>query len=773
MHININQLSDALALVSYEGKIIEANDAGYELIGIDKSRLEYKHIEDLPEENWTRLKPVVQNVWETEKSHELDFEFLNGQNELKHLKMYFDLIKSDENQKKYIQILAKDITLSKMVSSDENEFTALREQFFETLVATLKHEEKTSQFIELVKKLLNPENYILYKLKDSISIDFEVINTQLENDFDKKDFTSSKRNEIAQIKKQFEPIFIQETNEKHESKLIKSELYIPIVCGSGNKYVLYAFSKAQNKFNRRQYDLLHFFTSILRLNVKNEDLFKLVRSNQKEIILSNEILKVAMTKLNFGMVYEDGDNRIAFLNNQFLDIFKVDADPSNFIGMHCTDARNMFKPMFKNPDEFIEGMLKLEYDKQEELGKKLLLADDRILERSYYPIFQNETIIGHLWIYIDATIQHQREQNLIIDYQKYMNIIENMELGLMEVNNDDLIMSVNEATCRMTGYSKEELVGQVAHELLVDQSEAELIRNTNKKREEHNVSSYELKYYSKNQEEKYMLIAGGPNFDENGEVTGSIGVHFDITKTKMLEKAQKKLIDDLNIRNKKLSNYAHVVSHDLKSPLRSISAALSWLEEENSHQLSQQSKDYLEIVDASLQKMDKLIGDTLNFAEMDNTATQKTDVDLNFILQKLCQDLRLDYPQIDIESLGDFPIVHTEEARINQLFQNLIENACKYSDPVKKSFVHVKSEVKAEGISITVEDNGIGIEEKFHKKIFDAFSKLGNTENSSGMGLYIVKDLVQSFNGEISIASELGKGTTFTISLPQEMIISQ
>lgn len=70
-----------------------------------------------------------------------------------------------------------------------------------------------------------------------------------------------------------------------------------------------------------------------------------------------------------------------------------------------------------------------------------------------------------------------------------------------------------------------------------------------------------------------------------------------------------------------------------------------------------------------------------------------------------------------------------------------------------------------------MEDNGIGIEEKFHKKIFDAFSKLGNTENSSGMGLYIVKDLVQSFNGEITIASEFGKGTTFTISLPQEMII--
>ena len=86
----LNQLSDALALVSYEGKIIEANYAGYELIGIDKSRLEYKHIEDLPEENWTRLKPVVQNVWETEKSQELDFgdfsEF-SGQFDLEHIEV--------------------------------------------------------------------------------------------------------------------------------------------------------------------------------------------------------------------------------------------------------------------------------------------------------------------------------------------------------------------------------------------------------------------------------------------------------------------------------------------------------------------------------------------------------------------------------------------------------------------------------------------------------------------------------------------------------------
>ena len=105
MHININNLSDALALVTNEGQIIDANDAGYELIGVDKSRLEYKHIEDLPEENWTRLKPVVQSVWESEKNQNIEFEFLNGLNELKHLRIYFEIIKNDENQKKHIQIL--------------------------------------------------------------------------------------------------------------------------------------------------------------------------------------------------------------------------------------------------------------------------------------------------------------------------------------------------------------------------------------------------------------------------------------------------------------------------------------------------------------------------------------------------------------------------------------------------------------------------------------------------------------------------------------------
>tara|TARA_B100001093_G_scaffold520143_1_gene613109 strand:- start:33023 stop:34759 length:1737 start_codon:yes stop_codon:yes gene_type:complete len=577
---------------------------------------------------------------------------------------------------------------------------------------------------------------------------------------------------ISAIKKDFEPVFIQERETENQVRKIKSELFIPIVCGSGTAYILYAFSKSQNKFNLRQFDLLHFFTSILQLNVKNEDLFKLIESNQREIILSNEILKIAMTKLNFGMVYEDGENRIAFLNKQFLDIFKIDADPTDFIGMHCSDTRNLLKTMFKDPERFIDDMIKLEYHKQEELGKRLVLADDRILERSYYPILQNENIIGHLWVYINATIQHQKEQNLIIDYQKYMNLIENMGLGLMEVDKNDGIISVNQATCKMTGYAKEELIGQIAHELLLENAKGKVIRNANKDREEKKASSYELRYFDKTQQEKYMLISGGPNFNDKGDVTGSIGVHFNITKIKMLEKAQKQLIDDLNIRNKKLSNYAHVVSHDLKSPLRSISAALSWLEEENSEQFSQQSKDYLEIVDNALQKMDKLIIDTLNFAEINNAEKQKTDIDLSFMVQKLCQNLSLDYPEITIEATGEFPVVRAEEAKIIQVFQNLMENACKYSALDKKSFVHLKSNLRKEGLLISVKDNGIGIEKKISQKKFDAFSKLGNSENSSGMGLYIVKDLVQSFNGEINIESKHGEVTTFTILFPPEMIIS-
>lgn len=772
MHININNLSDALALVTNDGKIIDANDAGYELIGVDKSRLEYKHIEDLPEENWTRLKPVVQSVWESEKNQDIEFEFLNGLNELKHLRIYFEIIKNDKNQKKHIQILAKDITLSKMVNSGDHEFSFLRKQFFEILVAKKAHKEKTTQFIDLVIKLLNPENYILYQIGPQINTDSNQINFQLEPEFNISDFSTPNAEVFSVIKKDFEPVFIQERETKSQVRKIKSELFIPFVCGSGTAYVLYAFSKSQNKFNLRQFDLLHFFTSILQLNVKNEDLFKLIESNQREIILSNEILKVAMSKLNFGMVYEDGENRIAFLNKQFLDIFKIEADPSDFIGMHYNDARNVLKSMFKNPEHFIEDMLKLEYHKHEELGKRLVLADDRIVERSYYPIFQNENVIGHLWVYIDATIQHQKEQNLIIDYQKYMNIIENMGLGLMEVDKNDEIISVNQATCKMTGYAKEELIGQIAHELLVDNDEGEVIRNANRDREEKKASSYELRYFDKTQQEKYMLISGGPNFNDKGEVTGSIGVHFDITKIKMLEKAQKQLIDDLNIRNKKLSNYAHVVSHDLKSPLRSISAALSWLEEENSRQLSQQSKDYLEIVDNALQKMDKLINDTLNFAEINNAEKQKTDLDLSAMIQKLCQNLSLDYPKIKIEAKGEFPTIRVEEAKIIQVFQNLMENACKYSDQNKKSFVNLKSEICNEGLIISVKDNGIGIEKKFHNKIFDAFSKLGNSENSSGMGLYIVKDLVQSFGGKITIDSKYGEGSTFTISFPAEMIVS-
>ena len=251
MHININNLSDALALVTNDGQIIDANDAGYELIGVDKSQLEYKHIEDLPEENWTRLKPVVQSVWESEKNQNIAFEFLNGLNELKHLRIYFEIIKNDENQKKHIQILAKDITLSKMVNSGDHEFSYLRKKFFEILVADDEHKEQTSQFIDLVIKLLNPENYILHQIGPKINTDSNQINFQLEPEFNISDFSTPNAEVFSIIKKKFEPVFIQERETKNQLRKIKSELFIPIVCGSGAAYVLYTFSKLVNIENHK------------------------------------------------------------------------------------------------------------------------------------------------------------------------------------------------------------------------------------------------------------------------------------------------------------------------------------------------------------------------------------------------------------------------------------------------------------------------------------------------------------------------------------------
>ncbi|NQY05760.1 MAG: PAS domain S-box protein [Flavobacteriaceae bacterium] len=239
-----------------------------------------------------------------------------------------------------------------------------------------------------------------------------------------------------------------------------------------------------------------------------------------------------------------------------------------------------------------------------------------------------------------------------------------------------------------------------------------------------------------------------------------------ISLKKEMEAQQQKnqLLIELEKSNDELKNFAHVVSHDLKSPLRSMSAIIAWIMEDNEEKFDQKTQNNLDLLLNKMDKMDHLINGILKYSSIDKIDHLQQEVDFNKVIQEILQILHIP-EHIVIEIRNPLPTLKNNKFKIQQLFQNLISNAIKYNDK-EKGVVTIDVSEKESSYLFLVQDNGIGIDKKYHKKIFDVFETLEETSNeSNGIGLSIVKKIVDVLQGNIWLESEPRKGTTFFIEL--------
>ena len=182
--------------------------------------------------------------------------------------------------------------------------------------------------------------------------------------------------------------------------------------------------------------------------------------------------------------------------------------------------------MFVDEQIFAQRIEEIVTKGQEVLDEMLELKDGRILSRDYNPIFKDGKPSAHLWTYKDVTLIVNYDKSLKFQSKKYKSIIENINLGLMEVDNNEIILNVNNAFVKMCGYSPEELVGFKARDILLDGKKQEYMQQKVKSRKEGVKDLYEMEIQTKTGETKYWLISGGPNTNINGEIIGSIGIHL-------------------------------------------------------------------------------------------------------------------------------------------------------------------------------------------------------------------------------------------------------
>ena len=484
---------------------------------------------------------------------------------------------------------------------------------------------------------------------------------------------------------------------------------------------------------------------------------------ENQRIQSENRLSTLLLNLDSGILLEDENRQIVITNKKFCDLFKIPIPPSSLIGEDCSNASEQSKGLFKDPAGFVKRIDVLLQNKKEVLDDELIMADGTILERDFIPILIGTSYRGHLWAYRDVTLKRQYRRSLESQKEKYSSIIANMNLGLIEVNKEDEILMVNQRFEQMSGYTEAELLGKKGKETFPINSHQKIISEQFHKRLQGESNSYEIVVKDKKGDHKNWLISGAPNYNLKGEVIGSIGIHLDITAFSLLEKQKEKILKELENSNNELQEYAHMVSHDLKTPLRSIDALVSWIKTDNQGTLNKGTLENLELIEKTLETMESLITNILAYSSITTDHKKRDEVDLNTTLETVYRLLLI--PQdISIEVLTKLPIVKGDATKFQQLFQNLISNAIKFSDK-EKGRIKIDYTVSKSHYQFSIEDNGIGIEEKQHQKIFKIFHSLHTSKESTGIGLSIVKKIVELYEGDVWLQSTVGKGTTFYFTI--------
>ena len=781
------------------------------------------------------------------------------------------------------------------------------------------------------------------------------------------------------------------------------------------------------------------------------------KKDEDLLIESKNRLSSLIVNLHSGVLLEDENRKVVLTNTKFCDLFKIPLTPEAFIGLDCSLASEGSKILFKNPEGFVSRVHEILTDKKQVLGDELLMKDGRTIERDFIPVLKGDEYKGHLWTFRDITFSKQYSKILESQKEKYSSIIANMNLGLLEVNNDDKVLMINQSFSDMSGYTESELLGKKASHIFLSKNDSSIIEEQTNNRFKGISGSYELKIKNKQGVHKTWLVSGAPNLDLNGDIIGSIGIHLDVSDSKrnieliqeqkneldiiinnapvgillmqsenivktnatfqnMLgfseielqeftiqsillpedyeenevgfhqikhgeidnfsfnkryrkkdgsviwaktninsvrdnygkvkyqvalveditsdrektliidmvnnltksilgindinqiaweivnniaeyldsddcviylvdyesntleqiavygeklddnnkiknkltikigdgvvgtvaktgkseiigdtrkdnryivddvirlseisvpilsegrvigvidsehknknyftqehvkvlesiaslasiklrtalnirerEKTEAKniqLLQELEVSNDELQEYAHVVSHDLKTPLRSIDALVSWIKTDNKDNFDTITHQNLELIEITLETMEQLISNVLEYSSAGFNTEKISEIDLNLILEDVKKILYIP-KNTTINILKKLPFLKGEKTKFQQLFLNLISNSIKFGNK-ENNIIEIDVIEKEKFYQFSINDNGIGIDKKFHDRIFKVFHFLNKSDKSTGIGLSIVKKIVNLYHGDIWIESELGKGTIFYFTI--------
>lgn len=504
---------------------------------------------------------------------------------------------------------------------------------------------------------------------------------------------------------------------------------------------------------------------------------RILEEKAKELYDATHHLKESNARLESLLSEKTSELEGVFVNiidpyvvmNLEFNIIKMNSSAKEFLGYDSEkEAVNLTKLVHPEYLEYTAESVKslFEIGVLKNYRAKIILKDgsEKFIQINSSLIYDsNRKPIAAQGVIRDVT-QETEIKHLLAEQKKELNIIvDNSPIGII-LTEAGKIVRANRTFQKLLQYSEEELKKIHVTEISAPEDATVSLENISK------MESGELDYFSV--VKRYIRKDGSLLWaktsvnafkNRDGKVEYQVAMIEDISAQRDLELEKEQLMTELEESNKGLQEYAHIVSHDLKSPLRSISALSTWLYEDYKNVLDENGATQLGLMQEKVEAMDKLIDGILKYSTVSSETMQNTNVDVNEVIKEIIDIIYIP-DHVRVKIVRKLPTLFADKTKIHQLFQNFLSNAV----------VHIENEVGLVNIDyketnthweFSVADNGVGIPKEYHEKIFKIFQSVGNKERSTGIGLSIVKKVIDLYEGQVWLESEPGEGTTFYFTI--------
>jgi PAS domain S-box-containing protein len=399
----------------------------------------------------------------------------------------------------------------------------------------------------------------------------------------------------------------------------------------------------------------------------------------------------------------------------------------------------------------------------------------------YYQYSEKEKRLLFLFGQMLINIRNRQkwENQLRLQEEKYRNILANMNLGLLEVDLNKEIKFANHSFCDMSGYSLEELKGKNISQLGFSEEYKNTIFNNEKSSGKDLTDGFEIEIYNKDLQTRWWFISSAPNYNDKGQLIGSIGIHLDITSKKRLEQelAKAKTFAESAAKAKEL--FLANMSHEIRTPLNVIIGMIRQLTKEN---LTTDQHFYVKQSESSAKHLLTILNNILDIAKIESGDMELINepfspaalaYNVHSIMFSQAKEKNIDF-KLNVSS-EIIPVLKGDETRLRQVLINLIGNAIKFTErgSINLSLELIEEQELYQKIRFEVHDTGIGMSDEFVARIFDKFSQEHNTSNrkyeGTGLGMAISFDLIKLMGGSLEVISKkrLGTSCLFELNFPK------